>query len=119
VSGALAPVTGTVRPLSEVSDPVFAAEMVGSGAAIEPVQEVQEVVSPIAGTLLKVHPHAFVVHDGSVGVLVHVGIDTVRLKGEGFEVLAAEKATVEAGQPVVRWDPSVAVAHQMDPVALG
>ena len=62
--------------------------MVGPGVAIEPDPGETTVVSPIAGKVVKVHPHAFVVlgADG-VGVLVHLGINTVRLEGKGFEVL--------------------------------
>jgi PTS system glucose-specific IIA component len=93
--------------MGEVEDPVFATEMVGPGVAIDPEPGETTVVSPIAGRLLKIHPHAFVVLgvDG-VGVLVHLGINTVRLEGKGFEVLATEGETVEAGTPMVRWDPS-------------
>ena len=65
-------------------------------------------VSPIAGTVVKVHPHAFVVlgPDG-VGVLVHLGLDTVRLEGRGFEVLTEQGGTVAAGDPMIRWDVAV------------
>ena len=93
--------------LADTPDPVFAAEMVGPGVAIDPDPGEVTVVSPIAGKVVKVHPHAFVVlgADG-VGVLVHLGINTVRLEGKGFEVLATQGATVEAGDPMVRWDPS-------------
>jgi PTS system glucose-specific IIA component len=103
----LAPCPGRVVPLTSVDDPVFAAEMVGPGVAIDPDPGATTVVSPIAGTVVKLHPHAFVVlsPDG-VGVLVHLGINTVRLEGEGFEVLGTEGATVAAGDPMVRWDPS-------------
>lgn len=81
--------------------------MVGPGVAIDPEPGPADVVSPIAGKLVKVHPHAFVVLGaGGVGVLVHLGIDTVKLEGAGFEVLAEQGSTVEAGTPVVRWDPS-------------
>ena len=84
----LAPVAGLVRPLSEVPDPVFAAEMVGAGVAIEPDGGLADAVSPVAGTVLKLHPHAFVVlTPEGTGVLVHLGIDTVRLEGAGFELL--------------------------------
>lgn len=113
-----APVAGTVRALPGVSDPVFAAEMVGSGAAVEPRPEKQQVTSPMDGTLVKVLPHAFIVHDGTAGVLVHIGIDTVTLRGEGFDVLVEEKQQVTAGQPVVGWEPQVAVDHEMDTVVL-
>jgi glucose-specific phosphotransferase system IIA component len=92
--------------MTEVPDPVFAQEMVGPGVAIAPADGPTTVVSPIAGKVLKVHPHAFVVFGGGVGVLVHLGINTVRLDGVGFEVLAAEGSDVSAGDPMIRWDPA-------------
>jgi phosphotransferase system IIA component len=81
--------------------------MVGPGVAIEPERRAATVLSPIAGKVVKVHPHAFVVlgADG-VGILVHLGINTVRLEGKGFDVLATQGSTVEAGTPMVSWDPS-------------
>src|SRR3954454_2455316 len=93
--------------MTDTPDPVFSAEMVGPGIAIQPDPGETTVVSPIAGKVVKVHPHAFVVlgTDG-VGVLVHLGINTVRLEGRGFEVLAQQGSTVEAGDPMVRWDPA-------------
>jgi len=107
VTEVLAPCPGKVIPLSETGDPVFAGEMVGPGVAIDPEPGETTVVSPIAGKVVKVHPHAFVVlgSDG-VGVLVHLGINTVRLDGQGFEVLAQQGSTVAAGDPMVRWDPA-------------
>ena len=115
----LSPCAGTVRPLSEAPDPVFAAEMVGSGVAIDPEPVAGEALAPIAGTLVKAHPHAFVVvgEDGT-GVLVHLGIDTVKLAGEGFELLVAEKDTVEAGQAVTRWDPADVAGRDLSPMVL-
>lgn len=103
-----APCPGRLIPITEVDDPVFAGEMVGPGVAIEPVGEPTTVVSPIGGTVVKVHPHAFVVLDtaANVGVLVHLGINTVKLEGKGFEVLAAQGDTVAAGDPMVRWNPA-------------
>ncbi|GAB3792837.1 PTS sugar transporter subunit IIA [Nocardioides ungokensis] len=103
----LVPCPGRLVPMSEVPDPVFASEMVGPGVAIDPDPGEVTVVSPIAGKVVKVHPHAFVVlgADG-VGVLVHLGINTVRLEGRGFEVLAEQGSTVAAGDPMVRWDPA-------------
>jgi PTS system glucose-specific IIA component len=103
----LAPCAGRLIPLTDTPDPVFAGEMVGPGVAIEPEPGMTTVVSPIAGRIVKLHPHAFVVLGGDgVGVLVHLGINTVRLEGEGFEVLATEGSDVEAGDPMVRWDPA-------------
>jgi PTS system glucose-specific IIA component len=103
----LAPCPGRLVAMADLPDPVFAAEMVGPGVAIDPEPLEATVVSPIAGKVVKVLPHAFVVlgPDG-VGVLVHLGINTVRLKGEGFEVIATQGSTVETGDPMVRWDPS-------------
>lgn len=103
----LAPCPGRLVALADAPDPVFASEMVGPGMAIDPDPGEVTVVSPISGEVVKVHPHAFVVlgSDG-VGILVHLGINTVRLEGKGFEVLVTQGTTVEAGDPMVRWDPS-------------
>ncbi|MDT0169326.1 glucose PTS transporter subunit IIA [Pseudarthrobacter sp. BRE9] len=108
----LAPLAGRVVPLAEVPDPVFAGQMVGSGAAVEPpAGEMFDVVSPVAGKVIKLLPHAFVVVGSSGrGVLTHVGIDTVKLKGEGFKLLIAQGDTVDAGAPVMRVDPAAALA---------
>jgi PTS system glucose-specific IIA component len=106
----LAPCPGRVIAMTDVPDPVFAEEMVGPGVAIEPDVEPDggptTVLSPIAGTVVKVMPHAFVVLGDGVGVLVHLGINTVRLGGAGFEVLTTQGAQVAAGDAMVRWDPS-------------
>jgi glucose-specific phosphotransferase system IIA component len=112
-----APVSGMAIALSAVPDPVFAEAMVGPGAAVDPDRVPSVAVSPIAGTLVKLKPHAFVVADGhGRGVLVHLGIDTVNLDGAGFELLAAEGDRVEAGTPVIRWDPAAVEAGGMSPV---
>lgn len=95
-----------VLAMADVPDPVFAEEMVGPGVAIAPGDGPTTVVSPIAGKVLKVHPHAFVVLGDGVGVLVHLGINTVRLEGAGFEVLVEQGADVAAGDPMIRWDPA-------------
>jgi len=103
----LAPCPGRVFPITEVSDPVFAGEMVGPGIAIEPSPGRTTVVAPVAGTILKLHPHAFAMATaGGLGILVHLGINTVRLDGAGFELVATEGSTVAAGDAMVTWDPS-------------
>jgi PTS system N-acetylglucosamine-specific IIA component len=103
----LAPVTGRVVAMSSVPDPVFAEFMVGPGLAVEPDPERgRDVVAPLTGTVVKLHPHAFVVAAASgPGVLVHLGIDTVQLHGEGFALHVAEGDAVTAGQVVVSWSP--------------
>jgi sugar PTS system EIIA component len=104
----LAPVGGRVLPLHDVPDPVFAAALVGPGVAIDPVRHGRVLAtSPVAGTVVKLHPHAFVVQTaGSAGVLVHLGIDTVQLAGAGFELLVTEGAQVAAGAGIVGWNPA-------------
>ena len=95
-------------PLSEVPDPVFSAALVGPGMAIDPAREGRSTaVAPVDGTVVKLHPHAYVVQaQNGAGVLVHLGIDTVQLAGAGFELLVEENAQVVAGDPVVAWDPA-------------
>ena len=129
-----APLAGRVVPLSDVPDlvfaeemvgpgiavepdPVFAQQIVGSGVAVDPDRAPGVAVAPVAGRLLKLHPHAFVVLSSEgKGVLVHLGIDTVQLDGEGFELIAAEGDEVGAGDPVVRWDPSAVEAGGRSPM---
>jgi len=110
-------VSGTVVALAEVPDPVFAQQIVGSGVAIDPERTESTVVAPADGRLLKLHPHAFVLltADGK-GLLVHLGIDTVQLDGEGFELLVAEGDEVTAGTPIVRWNPAEIEAGGRSPV---
>ncbi|MFI6918723.1 PTS glucose transporter subunit IIA [Nonomuraea spiralis] len=113
----LAPVEGAAVGLAAVPDPVFSAGMVGPGTAIDPLRGPGKAVAPIAGKIMKLHPHAYViVGDDGRGVLVHLGIDTVQLKGEGFQLLAAEGDRVSAGQPVVAWNPSAVEAGGRSPV---
>ena len=101
-----APITGTVIPLTEVPDPVFAKALVGPGAAIDPGEATTlTVTAPVSGKLASLKPHAFVIsHRPDQGVLVHLGIDTVHLKGEGFTLRAEAGQQIEAGEEIVVWD---------------
>ena len=112
-----APVEGRAIPLSDVPDPVFSGGMVGYGAAIDPPHEVIYAVAPVSGKILKLLPHAYVIMtpDG-VGVLVHLGLDTVTLNGQGFTAQVAQGDTVEAGQPVIIYDVPAIVAAGFSPV---
>lgn len=111
------PLAGRAIGLESVPDPVFSGAMVGPGTAIDPVREPSEAVSPVDGVIVSLHPHAFVVVDESGhGVLIHLGIDTVQLNGEGFELLVNKGDTVTRGQGVVRWDPSAVEAAGKSPV---
>ncbi|MGW2560835.1 PTS sugar transporter subunit IIA [Streptomyces sp. NPDC001514] len=100
------PLAGRAIGLAAVPDPVFSGAMVGPGTAIDPVREPSEAVSPVDGIVVSLHPHAFVVVDSDGhGVLTHLGIDTVQLNGEGFELLINKGDTVTRGQAIVRWNP--------------
>lgn len=106
----LAPIPGVAVTLSNVPDETFASGAVGVGAAIEPPQRVVDAVAPVSGTILALMPHAYVVvTDSHIGVLVHLGLDTVQLQGEGFTAHVAKGDRVHAGQPVMIYDvPAVA-----------
>ncbi|MGH3241349.1 MAG: PTS sugar transporter subunit IIA [Spirillospora sp.] len=113
----LSPVSGRVIGLAGVPDPVFAQAMVGPGTAVDPERGPGHALAPVSGKIVKLHPHAYVVVDTEGhGVLVHLGIDTVKLKGQGFELLAAEGDQVTSGQPVVAWDPALIEAGGRSPV---
>ncbi|MFG2881106.1 PTS glucose transporter subunit IIA [Streptomyces sp. NPDC048297] len=111
------PLAGQAIGLAAVPDPVFSGAMVGPGTAIDPARERSEAVAPVDGVIVSLHPHAFVVVDASGhGVLVHLGIDTVQLNGEGFELLVNKGDTVVRGQSIVRWDPAAVEAAGKSPV---
>ena len=100
-----APLSGKVIPISDVDDPVFAERMVGDGIAIVP--ESDEVLAPVAGTLTHVFPtgHAAGITTAEgIEVLIHVGLDTVELKGEGFTILVAQGQEVAVGTPLIKLD---------------
>lgn len=105
-----APISGTVIPLTDVPDPVFAQALVGPGVAVDPGEAGQLSVSaPVSGTLTSLKPHAFVIsHRPDQGVLVHLGIDTVHLKGAGFTLRAEAGQQVEAGDEIIVWDTTAA-----------
>ena len=100
-----APVDGQVVDIAEVDDEVFANKMVGDGVAIRPAGEI--FCAPIHGVVSKIFStnHAFSIQsDKDLEVMVHIGLETVALQGEGFERIAEEGAKVEAGDPVIKAD---------------
>ncbi|WP_026582834.1 glucose-specific PTS transporter subunit IIBC [Bacillus sp. J33] len=101
----VAPIKGEIKPITEVPDAVFSGKMMGDGFAIVP--EEGTVVSPVDGKIVNMFPtkHAIgILSDSGREILIHVGIDTVNLKGQGFETLVAENDRVEAGQPLLKVD---------------
>ena len=82
-----APVTGRIRALTRIKDPVFSSEVLGKGCAIEP--SCGEVVAPADGIVKKIakaHHAVSLLCDNGLEVLIHVGMDTVELKGKGYEL---------------------------------
>lgn len=105
VAELVSPVTGDVVALDDVPDEAFASKAVGDGVAVKPTDKT--VVSPAAGTIVKIFNtnHAFCLEtEKGAEIVVHMGIDTVALKGEGFTRLVEEGAEVVAGQPVLEMD---------------
>lgn len=102
----VSPLQGEAVALSEVPDPIFAGEKLGKGIAIRPTGNV--VRSPGDGTVIAVQKSGHAVGlrlDNGVELLVHVGIDTVQLNGEGFELHVERKQEVRAGDPLITFDP--------------
>ncbi len=100
-----APIAGVLVPLDQVPDPVFSQKSVGDGVAIDPTGN--ELVAPCDGTVLQVHPsgHAlFMKTKKGLELLMHIGLETVKLKGEGFTPLVQKGAQVIEGQPLIRFD---------------
>jgi PTS system N-acetylglucosamine-specific IIC component len=111
------PLEGAVLPLSSVPDPMFAQGTMGPGVAIDPAGDT--VVAPADGTVASVFPtgHAIglALADGTE-LLIHVGIDTVTLKGDGFETLVSAGQPVTPGTPLLRFDVAKIRAAGLSPV---
>ncbi|HHW6236632.1 TPA: glucose-specific PTS transporter subunit IIBC [Staphylococcus aureus] len=100
-----APLTGEVTPLSEVSDQVFSEKMMGDGIAIKPSQG--EVRAPFNGKVQMIFPtkHAIgLVSDSGLELLIHIGLDTVKLNGEGFTLHVEEGQEVKQGDLLINFD---------------
>lgn len=105
IAALVSPVTGDVVALEQVPDEAFASKAVGDGVAVKPTDKT--VVSPAAGTIVKIFNtnHAFCLEtEKGAEIVVHMGIDTVALNGQGFTRLVEEGAEVAAGQPILEMD---------------
>jgi glucose-specific phosphotransferase system IIA component len=113
----IAPVAGRAVALEDVPDPVFSQGMVGFGAAVDPARGVIDAVAPVTGKVLKLMPHAYIVMTpDNVGVLVHLGLDTVALKGEGFTAHVSQGDDVTAGQLMITYDVPSIEAKGLNPI---
>lgn len=108
-----APLSGTTAPLADVADPAFASGAMGSGIAILPSSG--RVVAPVTGTVTVAMPHAIgLTSSDGVEVLIHVGIDTVRLAGEHFSLAVAQGQNVQTGDPLLTADVDAIAADGYD-----
>ncbi|MCP1156510.1 glucose-specific PTS transporter subunit IIBC [Bacillus infantis] len=101
----VSPIKGEIKPITDVPDAVFSGKMMGDGFAIVPSEGT--IVSPVDGKIVNLFPtkHALgLLSDSGREILIHVGIDTVNLKGQGFETLVKENDRVEKGQPLLKVD---------------
>lgn len=113
----LAPIQGKAVSLSDVPDQTFADGLVGAGMAIDPPRGIVEAVAPVSGKIMQLMPHAYAIMTADkVGVLVHLGLDTVQLDGEGFTLHAAKGDHVEQGQPIVTYDVPAVTATGRNPI---
>ncbi|MQT73626.1 glucose PTS transporter subunit IIA, partial [Pseudomonas helleri] len=108
----LAPLSGVLMPLEQVPDPVFSSRLMGDGLCIDPTSQV--LCAPLAGVIsnLQHTGHAVSITDASgVQVLLHIGLDTVNLGGQGFTCLVEEGQQVVAGQALIEFDADYVAQH--------
>jgi sugar PTS system EIIA component len=101
----LAPLSGNAVDLSAVPDPVFSEKMMGDGIAIEPTEG--EVLSPVDGEIMQIFPtkHAIGIRaKNGAEILIHIGLETVSMNGEGFTTHVFEGSNVKAGDKLVSFD---------------
>ena len=111
----IAPISGQIVDLDQVPDPVFSERMTGDGLAI--LAEDDEALAPCDGTISLFFDtkHAFALTtDDGIQILVHVGLDTVILNGEGIQALHQPGDRVTAGTPIIRFDFELLVKKQID-----
>ncbi len=99
-----APCDGTLLKLKDLPDEAFSSEMLGKGFAVEPTSDI--IKSPIKANIVSVFPtkHALTLQADNAEILIHIGIDTVKLARAGFETLVKAGDTVELGQALVKID---------------
>ena len=107
----LAPLSGIVVPLDQVPDPAFARRLAGDGLALEPLD--QRLVAPCDARVLHVHRagHALTLAASGLEILIHVGLDTVKLNGKGFDPRVKTGDEVRAGDLLLRFDADYIATH--------
>lgn len=99
------PISGNIIPLEQVNDPVFSQKMMGDGLAIQPIGKT--IFAPMSGTITMCFPtnHAIGMKtEHGIEILIHIGIDTVKLAGLGFTALVQQDQIVKQGEPLITFD---------------
>lgn len=98
------PMTGEVVDISQTSDPVFSGKMVGDGVTIIPTDG--GVLAPMAGKIVQMFDtgHALAIESNGIQILIHIGLDTVELNGQGFTKIAQEGQEVKQGDLLIKVD---------------
>ena len=113
------PVAGEVIGIDQVSDPVFSQKMMGEGFAVKPSNG--EITAPVSGVVKSIFPtkHALIIEtDNKVGLLLHIGIDTVALEGAGFQALVEAGQKVSAKEPILQVDLNLLKKEGKDDVVM-
>jgi phosphocarrier protein FPr len=107
----MAPVSGVIVSLDDVPDPVFTERLVGDGASIDPTSE--HVLAPCDARVIQVHRagHALTLDVDGIELIIHVGLDTVELKGEGFTSHVKAGDLVKQGSPLITFDADFVATH--------
>ncbi|CAL4318317.1 PTS glucose transporter subunit IIA [Buchnera aphidicola] len=108
----ISPVSGTITNIKDVPDEVFSKKIIGDGIAIKPSGH--RIVAPVNGKIGKIFKtmHAFsIVTENQIELFVHFGIDTILLKGKGFEKIASENQIVSAGDIIIKYDLKFIIKH--------
>jgi len=108
----VAPLSGTLLPIDQVPDPVFAQKMVGDGISIDPTSQLLQ--APCEGEVIQIHPsnHAVTIRTvEGLEVLMHIGLDTVTLRGEGFTPKVQVGDRVDVGAPLIEFDADYVALH--------
>lgn len=101
----VSPLEGEIIAIEDVPDVIFAEKIVGDGIAIIPTGN--KLVAPVTGEIVKIYEtnHAFAIRSNEgLEVLVHFGLDTVELRGEGFTRIAEEGQQINAGETIIEFD---------------
>ena len=100
----LAPLSGVIVPLDNVPDPVFSERLVGDGASIDPVSE--DLLAPCDARVIQVHraKHALTLDAEGIEIIIHIGLDTVELEGEGFTSHVKAGDRVQHGDKLITFD---------------